>query len=147
MTECNTYTGDIRIVFDKNSDWDLLYTNGQPCMTDGFCTAVMLSVFGEPDTWQNGITSNPSEKYISAFPSVVKQANVSRATLLNGIKAIEKSLQWMIDDKACESIEVNGSIIDVYSIGWEIDVIKGSVSSKYQVNWKKGVEAAFSIVA
>lgn len=141
MTECSTYTGDLLIQFDSTTDWDLLWQNGQPCMTDGFETAVMLSVFGEPDFWQNGITNNPSEKYISGFPDVVKQANVNQKTLNDGTEAIKRSLQWMISDSICESIDVSGEFLNVYSIGWNIDIIKGGVTSRYEINWNKGVIA------
>lgn len=139
MTKCSTYTGDLLIQFDTDSDWDLLWQNGQPCMTDGFETAVMFSVFGEPNFWQNGITNNPSEKYISGFPEVVKQANVNQKTLNDGTEAIKRSLQWMIADSICESIDVSGEFLNVYSIGWNIDIIKGGVTSRYEINWNKGV--------
>ena len=142
MTTCETYTGDLKILFDKDSDWDLYYQNGQPYMTDGFDTAFMLSVFGEPNFWQNDLTNNPSEKYISEFPGIIKQANVSQKTLLDGIEAIKKSLAWAIDDQVCESLEVTGSITNVYAISWNIDVIRGGISSRYSVNWDKGVIAA-----
>ena len=139
ITNCATYTGDLQIKFDKESDWDLEYINGQPCMTDGFDTAVILSVFGESDFWQNDITNDPNEQYNSTFPDVIKQANVSQKTLLDGISAIKKALQWMIDTKACENGLVTGEIINVYAIGWNVDIIKGGVVSKYEINWNKGV--------
>lgn len=142
MTTCSTYTGDLRILFDKDSDWDLFWQNGQPSMTDGFETAIMLSIFGEPNFWQNDLTNNPSEKYISEFPSVVKQANVSQKTLNDGVEALKKATQWFIDDFICETVEVTGTILNVNSIAWRVDIIKGGVTSRYEVNWNKGVIAA-----
>lgn len=137
MTEC-TFTGDILIKLDSDGDWDIEYINGQSCMTDGFETAVMLSVFGEPDTWQNGMTNVPSEKYISDFPEVIRNGNVNNETLNGGSAAIRRALAWMKDTGAAESVKVSGEIISVYGIGWTINISKGEIQSRYQINWDKG---------
>lgn len=136
--DCATYTGDIALVYDSG-DWDLLFINGQPCMTDGFDTAVYLSVFGEPDTWQNGLTNKPEEKYISEFPSVIDRANITDDTIKNGKAAIEKALQWMIDTEATESITVSGGALSVYGLYWQIEIDRGGITSLYRINWDKGV--------
>jgi phage gp46-like protein len=139
MTEqCATYTGDIQLQYN-NGDWDLLFVNGQPCMTDGFDTAVLLSIFGEPDTWQNGLTVKPEEKYISEFPRLIDRANVTDKTLKDGIQAIKKALQWMIDFDAAESIDVSGGVLSVYGLYWTVEIDKGGITSRFTINWEKGV--------
>jgi hypothetical protein len=92
-----TYTGDLLLVLNQNGDWDLEYINGQPRMTDGFETAVMLSVFVEPDFWQNDLTNIVAEKYISEFPEVIKNGRVDNDTLNDGISALKKSIK--MDDR------------------------------------------------
>jgi hypothetical protein len=108
-------------------------------MTDGFDSAVILSIFAEPDTWQNGLTNNPSEKYISEFPAVVKQGKINDKTIKDGIQAIKKALQWMIKDKMAESIEATGEALTVHGLAWTISVLRGNLENIYSINWSKGI--------
>lgn len=100
MTTTPTYTGDLLLSINTDGDWDINYINGQPEMTDGFDTAVFLSVFGDPDFWQNDLTTVDAEKYISEFPSVIARNTVTDKTLKDGTAAIEKALKWMVDVSA-----------------------------------------------
>lgn len=139
MTECATYSGDLLLSMNIDDDWDLTYLNGQPCMTDGFDSAVMLSVFGEPDFWQNDLTNDPSEQYTSEFPEIIKDGRVDNPTINNGIAAIEKALVWMLDISAAESIDVTGGFLNVFGLYWQVEIIKGEIVSRYDINWQKGV--------
>lgn len=139
MTECATYTGDLLLSMNVDGDWDLTYINGQPCMTDGFDTAVMLSVFGEPDFWQNDLTNDPNEQYTSEFPEIVRNGRVDDPTINNGISGIKKALDWMIDIAAAESVEVTGGFLNVYGLYWQVEIVKGEIVSRYDINWQKGV--------
>lgn len=136
-----TYTGDIQIVKDDNDDLGIEYQNGQPCMTDGMDTAVYLSVFSDPTTWQNGLTVNPDEQYLSEFPATIDRATVSDTTIKNGISAIKRALDWMIVDGVCESIDVTGDAVSVYAIAWTIEIIRGNISTRYTINWERGIVA------
>lgn len=139
MNECNTYTGDLTLALNDDGDWDIRYFNGQPCMTDGLETMVLLAVFSDPNTWQNELTNDESEKYISEFPSVIERATVSNKTLQDGVQSIKKALQFMIKDNIAESVEVTGIISDVYTIDWTIDITQPTQNTKYSINWSKGV--------
>lgn len=141
MTTTPTYTGDLLITLNTDEDWDIKWINGQPEMTDGFDTAVMLAVFGEPDFWQNDLTDDPNEKYISEFPAVIKNGQVDDDTIKDGIAAIKNAMKFMIDIGACESVDVSGGALNVYGLYWIIDVIKGNITTKYNINWSKGVIA------
>jgi len=141
MTNTPTYTGDLHLSINTDDDWDINYINGQPEMTDGFDTAVSLSVFGEPDFWQNGITTVDAEKYISEFPKVIKNGRVDDATLKDGTAAIKKALKWMVDISAAESVEVTGGVLNIFGLYWEVEIVKGAIVSKYTINWDKGVIA------
>lgn len=139
MSDCTTYTGDWALSLNDDGDWDGNYVNGQPCMTDGFDTCVLLAVFGEPNFWQNALTTKPEEKYISEFPSIIDRANITDDTVRNGIAALEKALQFMVDISAAESVTVTGGVLSVYGLYWTIEIDKGGITSSYTVNWEKGV--------
>jgi len=141
MTEAATYTGDLLLLLDENGDWDINYINGQPEMTDGFDTEVMLAVFGELDFWQNDLTNDPAEQYISEFPALIKKANISDKTLKDGIEALKKALSFMVDKDEAQSIEVTGEFLNVYGIGWIIKISRPTAETRYNINWQKGVIA------
>ena len=139
MTKASTYTGDLLISLNADGDWDLNYVTGQPCMTDGFDTAVMLAVFGEPDFWQNDLTNNPNEKYISDFPEVMKNGKVNDTTIKNGIEAIKRSMKFMIASGAASEVNVTGGVLSVFGLYWIIETVRGNIKSKYTINWDKSL--------
>ncbi len=139
MTDAATYTGDLKLILDQDGDWDLNYINGQPEMTDSFDTEVMLAIFGEPDFWQNDLTNDPAEQYISEFPTLIKDANVTDKTLKDGIEVLKKALQFMVDKDEAQSIDVTGEFINVYGIGWPIVIKRPEKTNRYDINWEKGV--------
>ena len=139
MTTAQTFTGDLLISLNTEDDWDLNFILGQPIMTDGFETAVIMAVFGEPDFWQNDLTDDPSEKYISEFPEIIRNGKVNDDTLKAGTAALKKALQFMIDINAAESVEVIGSVLSVFGLCWIIDIDKGGIISRFEINWDKGI--------
>ena len=134
-----TFTGDLVLSLNSQGDWDITYENGQPYMTDGFDTCVLLAVFADPDTWQNEIADSESEKYISEFPSVVANATVNNKTVNDGVQAIKKALKFLLTENIAKQVTVAGSILTVYSISWVINIDRFEGSRKYQINWNKGV--------
>ncbi len=145
MSECATYTGDLLLGINTDGDWDINYINGQACMTDGFDSAVILSVFGEPDFWQNDLTNDPSEKYTSEFPEIIKNGRVDNQTINDGIAAIQKSLKWMIDISAAQSVDVTGEFLNVFGLVWSVEIARGQIVSRYEINWEKGMLELFGI--
>lgn len=140
-----TFTGDLALSLNGQGDWDITYENGQALMTDGLDTCMTLAIFGDPETWQNELTNDASEKYISKFPEVIKTGRVNNDTINNGTAAIKDSLQFMIKEGMAKTIDVTGGIITVYAIQWEIDVTKpDGTNFKYNINWVKGVLSATS---
>ena len=132
------YTGDLLIAQDDDGNHDIEFTNGQPAMTDGLETYVILAVFGE-DWWGNALVKSDSQKMKSEFPNVIKRNVVTDKTKNDGTKAIEKSLQPMVKDKIARSVKVTGEIRTSYQIAWQID-IEGldNVTYKYYINWERG---------
>jgi len=146
MTE-QTYTGDLLLSLNSQGDWDITYENGQPYMTDGFNTCVLLAVFADPDTWQNELADSESEKYISEFPSVIANARVSNQTVNDGVQAIKKALKFLLTENIAKQVTVTGSILTIYSISWVINIDRFEDSRKYAINWDKGVVNVYTTTA
>lgn len=137
-----TYTGDVLVQL-KNGEIDAEWANGQPLMTDGFETALYLSIFGDRRTWQNLIATTPDERYVSRFPDVIAGATVSEATKKDGVEALKTALAWMVSTGAAGAVTVTGAILSVYAIGWAIDITRpDGTGSRYLVNWDKGALTA-----
>ncbi len=135
-----TYSGDI-LLRESDGDIDATFVNGQPSMTEGFESAVILAVFGNHNTWQNAIAATPEEKYVSTFPDVIDSGRVDEATKNNGIEAIKRALKFLVDIKAAEKVVVTGEIVSVYAIGWQAEIYKpgSTVVTRYRLNWDKGI--------
>jgi len=138
VTQTPTYTGDLKLILNDDLDWDINYINGQPEMTDGFETQDLLAVFGEPDFWQNDLTTDPNEQYISEFPAVILNGRVDDKTLKAGIAAIKKALQFKITTNQAETIKVTGGVLNVFGLYWVIEITKGGIIGKYTINWDRG---------
>lgn len=136
------YTGDLEIKENTDGDFDLCFTNGQPCMTDGLDTYVILAVFGE-DYWGNATEKSESGKMKSEFPNVIRRNVATDKTKNDGCKAIEKALSPAITEKIARRISVTGELINANAIGWIIK-IEGidNREYKYFINWQKGATTA-----
>lgn len=134
-----TYTGDVLISINTiSNEAEITYQNGQPEMTGGFESCVLLAVFGK-DCAQNGMIIDPAEKFDSTFWQVIDRANVNDETKNNGTKAIEKALKFMTDLNMASSVIVTGQIINTRSIGWAIDIYSpDGIRTKYALNWEQG---------
>jgi len=133
------YTGDLLIKETDVGNFDICFENGQPCMTDGLETYVLLAVFGE-DWWGNRLVKSDGEKMKSEFPSVIRRNVVNDKTKNDGSKAIEKALSNMVKDKIARSVSpVTGIIKTSYLIVWTIN-IQGIDNNSYTyfINWEKG---------
>jgi len=138
-----TFTGDLSLSLNGQGDWDITYENGQPLMTDELVSCMTLAIFGDPNTWQNELTNDASEKYTSKFPEVIKTGRVNNDTINGGSAALNDCLQFMIKEGMAKTIDVTGGIITVYAIQWKIDVTKPEGTNfKYNINWVKGVLSA-----
>lgn len=132
------YQGDLEIKQDNDGNFDLCFENGQPCMTAGLETYVILAVFGE-NWWGNDIVKSSVEQMKSEFPNVIKRNVVTDRTKNDGTKAIEKALAAMESEKIARSVSVTGSIVSANAISWTVDII-GLDNRKYQyfINWEQG---------
>ena len=137
-----TYTGDVLITaISATAEYDIEWTNGQPAMTDGLETCVLLAIFGSPCI-HNGMTDDQSEKYVSEFPRVIDRAKVNDTTRQNGVAALERALAFLTRDNIASKITVTGQIISAYAIGWAIDIEAPTGNTRYSINWEKGTLTA-----
>lgn len=133
-----TFTGDV-LIRETDGDFDALWENGQPLMTDGFETGVLLAIYGNRNTWQNSLARTPEEKYTSTFPDVIARATVSERTKKDGTAALESALAFLVSSKMASKVIVTGQILSVYAIGWGIDIYSPSgVRTRFGINWEKG---------
>jgi phage gp46-like protein len=137
-----TYTGDALIKLNSaTGEYDIEWTNGQPAMTDGLETCVLLAIFGGPGI-HNGMTDDASEKYVSEFPAVIDRAKVNDDTRNNGTAALERALAFMVRENIASKITVTGQILSAYAIGWAVDISAPTGNTRYSINWEKGTLTA-----
>ena len=135
----NNYDGDALLTVDQTTgEIDMQYKNGQPTMTQGFETCLLLSIFGE-DCALNGMTTDTNEKFTSTFPEVIRRKRVSEQVKNDGIKAIERSLAYMVQERMASNVSVTGTILGVHAIGWGIDITApDGTGRRYELNWING---------
>ena len=132
------FDGDILILF-SGGDFDLLWEGGQPRMTAGFESSVLLAIFGNAETWQNAIAETDEERYASRFPAVIGRATVSRTVVNDGIEALRDALHYLIDIGAAESVQVIGTIVSAHAIEWDIRIESPEgTGSRFSVLWDRG---------
>lgn len=139
MTLQNNYDGDVLITYNSDDEqYDITYKNGQPKMTQGFETCLLLSIFGE-DCALNGMTTDTNEKFMSTFPEVLRRGYVSETVRNDGIKAIERALAYMTAERMASNVLVTGTILGVHAIGWGIEITApDGTGRKYELNWING---------
>lgn len=145
------FTGDIRIhaLTDPEDlgNYDVVFTNGQPSMTGGFDTAVLLAVHGDKKTWQNALARSEDEKFISDFPDVIDRGVVSEETKNDGAAALRRALQFLVSSGAAKSVEVVGQITSVFGVSWSVEItrpddtlaryaVTAGTKNRWAANWK-----------
>jgi phage gp46-like protein len=134
-----TFTGDV-LIREINGDFDAEWQNGQPIMTDGFETAVLLAIYGDRRTWQNAIAVTPEERFISTFPDIIARARVNEKTKNDGTAALQTALAFLVSSRAASRVTVTGQILSVYAIGWAIDIdAPNGNGGRFEINWERGV--------
>jgi phage gp46-like protein len=138
VSEETIYTGDLLLSqIEEDGELDIEFVNGQPKMTNFLETLVIMYVLGE-DWWGNDLVDSESQKMKSKFPGIIKRAVVSDDTLKNGTEAIKEALQPIITEELATEINVVGEIINIFAIGWEIEIKTALESIKYFINWENG---------
>ena len=137
-----TYTGDILLKYNaETNEYDIEWTNGQPTMTGGLETCVLLAIFGEPNV-QNAMTTDTSEQYLANFPAVVARAKVNDDTRNDGTAALQRALDFLVRDNIASKITVDGRILTANAIGWSIDIEAPTGNTRFAINWERGTLTA-----
>ena len=132
------FKGDIRLKQDEDGDWIIDFQNGQPIMTEFFDTTILFYTFGI-DSWYNDIVDKEPEKMKSRFPGFLNTATVTDSAVSTGRKYLIEALQPLITKKIAKSVDVEGEIISIYGIAWEIYITKfDGEESRFSITWEKG---------
>ena len=109
------------------------FANGQPALTDGIETAVILSLFGgnEEDSgleaddakqwWGNLTEQEPARRFRSETQFLLRSLTATTANLRRVDYAAARDLAWMADSVAV-SVEVTASMPAKNQIGLEVAV-------------------------
>lgn len=140
-----TYTGDVLIKYNaETNEYDIEWLNGQPTMTDGLESCVLLAIFGSPCI-HNGMTDDQSERFISEFSSIIERAKVNDDTRNNGTAALERALAFLVREDIASKVTVTGKIINAFAIGWSVDIEAPTSGGRFVINWERGtLTAGFS---
>lgn len=134
-----TFTGDILLSQLEDGSIDWFFANGQPSMTNGFETLVILAAYGE-DWWGNAIVRKESEKMKSKFPAVIRRNVVTDKTKNDGTQALNEAFAFVVTEKIAKAVNVTGEILTANRIQWivEFEALTDE-SQKYFINWDQGV--------
>ena len=85
------------------------------------------------------MTTDTNEKFTSTFPEVIRRKRVSESVKNDGIKAIERSLAYMVQERMASNVSVTGTILGVHAIGWNIEITApDGTGRRYELNWING---------
>ena len=134
-----TFTGDLLLTQLEDNSIDIFFVNGQPSMTNGFESLVIMAAYGE-DWWGNAIVRKESEKMNSKFPGVIKRNVVTDKTKNDGTQALNEAYAFVVSEKIAKAVNVEGEILSANRIQWTVEfVILTDETLKYFINWEQGV--------
>ncbi len=147
-------TGDVLVVSDLagGSEFTISIVNGTMQMTQDFTTAIDLSFFGgnerddgRPDNdegwWGNLLENEDQFKLVSHLQNLLRGLPTTSANLILLNEAARLDLQWFLDTKIADSVEVSVSLIGVDKVKIEgtVTAIGLEQSFSFVENWKASV--------
>jgi len=131
------FQGDL-LLFSTNDGGEIEFTENNCFQNDtGFETAIYLSLFGgnyndngteatkNESWWGNNLeNNNPERKLVSRFQNISRGLPLTPGNLLILKDAIKEDLQWFIDEKIIDILEINLSIPSKNRLLSEINGIK-----------------------
>ena len=139
-------SGDV-LLFQTVDDGEIAVTDGIVSMTNGFETAVYLSLFGGNDddsgradddlTWWGNIGArDPDERMVSQTQNMMRGLPVTSGSLPSIRNAIKNDLSWM--SKYVENMEITLAIPGPKRIDIRIrfDFNGAPVTLNYTQNWE-----------
>ena len=143
--------GDV-LIFSTLDGADIDIENGIVKMTEGFETAVYLSLLGgnaeddgtlatkKKEWWGNKLESNnPEKKLTSRFNNIITGLPATPANLKKIDEAAKQDLSWFISEKIVDKLEIDSNLsnknrLDIKIILWK-DKEK-LCETKYSINWE-----------
>lgn len=110
------------VLYQSADGGEITCTNGVIAIDDGVATSVFLSLFGgnEDDAgddaekhlewWGNKVETSESKKLRSRLQYLLRNQPATSGTLLLFEDAAKLDLQWVLDTKLADSLEVSASI-------------------------------------
>lgn len=144
----DVFDGDV-LMKQENDGGEIEFINGQPVMTGGFENATYLSFFGgnEDDDgskdnpltyWGNFLEDDPSKKYISETQYLLRGLPATSANLIKIEEAMKRDLQWFLDTKTANKIEVLAIIpaLNKINLSGSIFAQGKEFNFNFTENWK-----------
>ena len=136
------FDGDIAFIL-TNDGGKIFFSGGQPIMdVGGLENAVNISLFTGLGWWGNGLFENEPDKQIgSDFETRLKPKAITTAYLRDIEDAAKTALQWLMNIKAADIIDIEAIWLEVNYVNINILITKPdgeTVSIKYELNWEAG---------
>lgn len=146
-----TQQGDV-VIYQGIDDGEISVNNGIVFMDGGLQTAVYLSLFGGNED-DNGLENNklgwwgnidealPSRKYVSRTQNILQAIPATSANLLKVEQAIEKDLEWLLNDGIATSFDIELSIPSINKIDILLTIIRveSTQDLTFSANWKASI--------
>lgn len=143
--------GDV-LLFTTLDGAEINVKNGILEMTDGFETAVYLSLLGgnfdddgteatkKNEWWGNKLEdNNPERKLISRYQNIIYGLPATPANLQKLEEAAKLDLQWFITEKIADIVNINIRLLEKNRIDNEIEILKDQkklFETKFSLNWE-----------
>lgn len=132
--------GDIFLFPGPEGVGNIRIINGEPVMTQGFESAVYISIDGDNgDGWWANEYLSQAQKVQSKFAAYRKGTPLTSGALLTGEELILQDLQWIIDTNAADKVLSYLSIIGKNKVQADIRISIDGVlvnMNPFQLNWK-----------
>lgn len=140
--------GDVEL-FQTDDNGDIEFLNGFISMTEGFESAVYLSLFGgnyDDDGrdgnvlqwWANFITTEPTERYRSETQNIIEGLPVTSFNLRRVEDAARRDLSWLLTRSIASSVEVSARVLGRHNLELTIDIKAEGDESQFVFveNWR-----------
>lgn len=130
--------GDL-FLYQTNDGGEISVTNGEPVMDGGFQSAIELSLAGHDNTphWTDEYLK-PFERLKSEFLPFIIGAPKTAANILRAEELAKKDLQWLLDTKAADKINVDIISINVSRVFVSIEILADGNTiafNEFEKNW------------
>lgn len=144
-------TVDIALIQDNYGHFDISIENGDIKGTFGLDTALYVSLFTDaratdqqlsiPENrrgWLGNLASPVEGRQLGGYLWLVEQRRLNQNTLNEIVDSARKSLQWMVEDGLCNSVNVSGVIVP--TLGIQLNIIitskEGVTETHYVKLWE-----------